>query len=63
MGIYKIEITSAQMQETRNRHEEFYGYDDAVELMDQAIELWDQARQEASSLIEQEMEYYDGETA
>ncbi len=62
MGIYKIDITSAQMQETRNRHEEFYGYDDAVELMDQAITLWDQARQEASTLNE-EMEYYDGETA
>ena len=62
MGIYRIEITSAQMQETRDRHEEFYGYNDAVELMDQAIELWDQARQEAGYLLDQEEGISDGET-
>ncbi len=61
MGVYKIDITSAQMQEMRDRHEEFYGYDEAVELMDQALELWEQARQEAIRLDEERNS--DGETA
>ncbi len=50
MGSYGIDIAGSQMQQTRDRHEEYYGRDEAVELMDQALELWEQARQEAIRL-------------